>query len=502
MPDSSPAQAYLAIDLGAESGRAMVGQIEGEQLKLTEVHRFAHQPFVLPSGLHWDVTHIWTQIVEGLRQGAAYARQHNLHLASIGVDTWGVDWTLVGRSGEMLVLPHCYRDERHQAAFDQVTKSLGTERLYDATGIQFMSINTLYQLAAHHQSEPGVFDHAESLLFMPDLFHYWLTGRRTIEATIASTSQLVDIHNGGWATSLLSALGVPSHMLGPTIAPGTEVGPLRDELARDIGIDPIQTIAPATHDTASAVAAIPATGDNWCFLSSGTWSLMGAEITEPRVTAAAREASFTHELGVGAYRFLKNIGGLWLVQECRRAFEQAGQSYDYSELTCLAGEAEPFRTILDPNHGPFLAAGDMPRKIADFAKQTNQPVPETTGQYVRACLESLALMYRHTLEGMEQVLGQSFERIHIVGGGGRNELLNQMTADAMQRPAVVGPYEATAAGNALVQAMGSGAVQDQAHIRRIMANTTAPTTYEPGHAQPWEDAYKRFTDLLGAASAR
>lgn len=497
----SESQAYIAIDLGAESGRAMLATLENERLTLEQVHRFAHHPCTLPTGLHWDLTHLWQNIVEGIGRGVARARERGLGVASVGVDTWGVDWTLLGESGEVLVLPHCYRDERHAAAFERVVGKLGQPRIYEQTGIQFMPINTLYQLAAHHRVEPGVFEQARTLAFMPDLFHYWLTGRRTIEATIASTSQMVDIQNGGWATSLLETLGIPAHVLEPTIAPGTEIGPLRETLADELDIEPMEVIAPATHDTASAVAAIPATEPGWCFLSSGTWSLMGAEIREPRVTDAAREASFTHELGIGAYRFLKNIGGLWLVQECRRAFEAAGERHDYAELTRLAEQSEALRTIINPNHGPFLHAGHMPEKIVDYARRTGQPAPESVGDFVRCCLEGLALMYRHTLEGLERVLDQRFDRLHVVGGGGRNELLNQMTADAIGRPVVVGPYEATAAGNALVQAMGTGAVRDQAHIRQIMARSAEPVTFEPVSGEAWEAAYDRFVELLEADNA-
>jgi len=493
---------YLAIDLGAESGRAIAATIRDNQIHMTEVHRFEHSLCTLPTGLHWDLTHIWQNIVEGVKRGAQHAEQNNAHLASIGVDTWGVDWTLIGTSGEVLTLPHCYRDPRHEKAYERVLEQLGADRIYDATGIQMTSINTLHQLAAHHATDPEVFERAETLLFMPDLFHYWLTGQRAVEATIASTSQMVDIQRGGWATHLLDELGIPSHMLGKTVAPGTTIGKLRHELAEQAGVEPAPVIAPASHDTASAVAAVPATEGKWCYLSSGTWSLMGAEIGSAKVTREAQQAGFTHELGIGAYRFLTNIVGLWLVQECRRAWESSGESYDYAQLTRMAEEAEPMRTIVDPSHGPFMSAGDMPGKIARFAEQTGQPAPESPGQYVRCCLESLALMYRATLEGMEQVLGQTFDRMHVVGGGGRNELLNQMTADALQRPVVVGPYEASAAGNALVQAMGAGAVDGASHIRRIMAASSQPVTYEPGKAGPWNKAYERFTELRETAAAK
>jgi rhamnulokinase len=493
---------YLAIDLGAESGRVIVGVLENDRLRLEEAHRFLHECVWLPTGLHWDITGIWREIVAGLRKAAIWAKANGVELVSVGVDTWGVDWALVDRAGELVGSPHAYRDPRNAAAYKEVLAKLGQDRIYQTTGIQFMPLNSLYSLYAHKQADAGAFEAAESLLFIPDLFHYWLSGERTIEATIASTSQMIDCHTGDWARDLLGELSLPTKMLASTTAPGTVIGTLRSQLADETGLPPeMQVVAPAAHDTASAVAAVPPTkGTSWCYLSSGTWSLLGAEISEPCVSAAAQAASFTNELGVdGTFRFLKNIAGLWLVQECRRDLARQGQELDYATLTKLAGEAPPLRTVVDPSHAEFHAPGGMLQKIADFARATKQPVPRSPGEYVRCALESLALAYREKLNLLESILGQKFDVLHIVGGGGKNTLLSQMTADATGRRVVVGPYEATAMGNALVQAMGLGQVHDLWHLRQIVANSSELVEYGPQGPADWQRAAERFATLTSAA---
>ena len=494
-----PAKAYLAIDLGAESGRTIVGVLDEGKLKLHEAHRFFHLPRRLPSGLHWDLTGLWGQVLEGTRKAAEWVRDEGLSLTSLGVDTWGVDYALLSRSGELLGLPHCYRDERNGPAFEKTIAALGREALYQATGIQFLALNTLYQLVAARDADPELVTQADKLVFMPDLLHYFFTGRAVVESSIASTSQMTDPRTGRWATGLLEELGLPTRMLGPIVPSGTPLGPLLPDVAAEIGAgEEVQVIAPAVHDTASAVAAVPAgSAPNWCYLSSGTWSLIGVELDRPCINDAAREIPFTNEGGVGGtIRFLKNIDGLWLVQECRRHFEKQGIHCGYDELAERAAAAEPFRTLVDSNHEPFASAGEMPKKIADFARSTRQAVPDDIGQFVRCCLESLALTYRHTLGQLERVLDRRFDVLHIVGGGGRNKLLNQMTADAIGRRVVVGPHEATATGNLLVQALGAGDVSDRAHIRRIVANTFEPEAYEPREPAAWDRAYERFGDLL------
>jgi rhamnulokinase len=508
--------AYIGIDLGAESGRVIVGVLADDRLRLQEVHRFNHEPQWWPTGLHWDVTGIWREIVAGLRKAAEWGKANGVELVSVGVDTWGVDWALVDKAGELVGLPHAYRDPRNPAAYERVLAHLGKERIYQTTGIQFMPLNTLYSLYAHWQADPLMLEAADQLLFMPDLIHFWLSGNRFVEATNASTSQMVDCHTGKWARAMVAELGLPTHILGPISPPGTDIGRLRHEFVQQTGLPAdMRVVAPATHDTASAVAAVPAvatggppvdltqskraTGEppvatgEWCYLSSGTWSLLGAEIAAPCVSAAAQAASFTNELGIGGtIRFLKNIPGLWLVQECRRDFARRGENLDYSALTRLASEAAALRTIIDPAHESFATAGDMPRKIEEFATLTGQPKPATVGAFVRTCLESLAMAYREKLETLESILDRRFDVIHVVGGGGKNELLCQMTADATGRRVVVGPYEATATGNILVQALAIGDVRDIAAMRRIVVRSSQLTRYEPSGAMEWQAAYERY----------
>lgn len=487
--------AYIAVDLGAESGRVIVGSLSDDRLRLEEVHRFNHESQWWPTGLHWDITSIWREIVVGLRKAAEWAKANRIELVSAGVDTWGVDWALVDKAGELVGLPHAYRDPRNPAAYERVLAQLGAERIYQTTGIQFMPLNTLYSLYAHHQADPGAFAAADQLLFMPDLFHFWLSGNRIVEATNASTSQMVDCHTGDWAREMVAELCVPTNILGQISPPGTAIGKLLPKLVEETGLPAsLRVVAPATHDTASAVAAVPAVdGTNWCFLSSGTWSLLGAEINGPCVSAAAQAASFTNELGIGGtVRFLKNIPGLWLVQECRRDFARRGENFDYATLTRLATESPAFRTLIDPAHASFQMPGEMPRKIADFAAASQQAVPAAVGEYVRSCLESLALAYREKLETLESILDRRFDTIHVVGGGGKNELLCQMTSDATGRRVVVGPYEATATGNILVQALALGDVRDIAALRRIVAKSSQLVTYEPTGAAAWQAAYDRY----------
>lgn len=491
-------EAYLAIDLGAESGRAVLGVLEAGKLRLEVVHRFLHEMQRLPTGLHWDITGLWREICAGLRAAGVWAREHDVRIASIGVDTWGVDWALIGKSGELVGLPHAYRDPRNEAAHAEAVERLGVETIYNATGIQFLPFNSLYSLYAQAKAGPELLKGADELLFIPDLLHYWLSGERSVEATIASTSQMIDCRTGDWSEELIAGLDLPARLLRPTSPPGTTLGTLRGEIAEAVDL-PADTaiVLPGAHDTASAVAAVPAEPHRqWCYLSSGTWSLLGAELTEPCTSEAARSAMFTNELGVGGrYRFLKNISGLWLVQECRRDYARLGKEFDYGELTAQAAAAEPFRTLLDPNHPSFAAPGGMLEKMKAHAAEAGEPVPEMPGHFVRAALESLALLYRQTLSTLEEVLDRRFEVLHIVGGGGQNELLNQMTADAAGREVRVGPYEATATGNLLVQAMAAGRIADLDALRQVVTNSTELTTYQPTNPGQWEEAEKRFRSV-------
>jgi rhamnulokinase len=489
------AAAHIAIDMGAESGRVIVGVLGDGRLRLAEVHRFNHESLWLPTGLHWDITGIWREIVCGLRRAAEWTKANGVEPTSVGVDTWGVDWALVDAAGELVGLPHAYRDPRNAAAYEEVLRKLGRDRIYRTTGIQFMQLNTLYSLYAQHEADPGSLEAADELLFIPDLLHYWLSGNRVVEATVASTSQMVDCHAGDWAREMLAEIGLPSNILGPISPPGTVVGTIRQQLADDTGLPAgLRVVTPAAHDTGSAVAAVPADDStSWCYLSSGTWSLLGAEIASPCVSPEAQAASFTNELGVGGtFRFLKNIAGLWLVQECRRDLARRGHELDYPTLTRLAQDAPAFRTFVDPNHASFQLPGDMLRKVAEFARSTHQPVPESPGQFVRCCLESLALAYREKLDTLETVLDRRFDVLHIVGGGGKNELLNQLTADATGRRVVVGPHEATAMGNLLVQATATGGVSNLSELRRVVANSFDLVTYTPTSSADWDAAFERF----------
>lgn len=498
------ATAYLAFDLGAESGRAMLAELEGGKVTLTEVHRFLNVPQRLPSGLHWNLLELWANLVEGLRKGAAAAKERGLNLVSLGVDTWGVDFGLVGKSGQLLGLPFAYRDDRCAPAMKKAVAQLGEATIYDATGIQFMPFNSVYQLVAQRDAEPAVLEHAAKLLFMPDLLHYFFSGVAACEATIASTSQAIDPRTGKWATPLLKQLGLTPHdYLLPTVPAGTKIGTLRDEVRKATSAPALDVIVPGSHDTASAVAAVPvddrdAASGGWAYLSSGTWSLMGAELDAPVVTEASRRAGFTNERGVaGRIRFLKNISGLWLVQELRRDYSLHGQEFDYATLTKLAEESEPFRTLVDADHEPFASPGDMRAKFDAFAQATGQPKPETPGQYVRCALESLAFTYRRVLGLLEELLGRRIDVLHIVGGGGRNALLNQMTADGIGRPVVVGPYEGTAMGNALTQAIGRGDLKDLAELRRVVRASTELVRVEPRQKERYDGVDARYRGLLG-----
>lgn len=498
---------YVAFDLGAESGRAMLATVTTEgasgKIELEEAHRFANVIQRLPSGYHWNLVGLWGHLVEGLRKCGQLARDRHVPLVSLGVDTWGVDYGLIGKSGQLLGLPFAYRDDAHHAAMRKTMKKLTPKWIYDATGLQFLFFNTLFQLAARHGAEPGQLKLARRLLFMPDLLHYFFTGKMVNEATIASTSQMVNPRTQKWHKPLLKAAGLPTHMLGRIVPAGTKVGRITAAVAAEAGVEPIDVIAPGGHDTASAVAAVPvddahAKARDWAYLSSGTWSLMGAELDKPLLTAAARKAGFTNERGVGdKIRLLKNIAGLWLVQETRRDFARRGQEHDYQTLTRLASEAPPFRTLIDPAHAPFGSPGEMPAKIAAFAKATAQPVPESIGHYVRCCLESLAMCYRHTLGSLETLLDKRISVLHIVGGGGRNALLNQMTADALGRQVIVGPFEATAVGNALTQAIGTKQVRNLAHLRAIVRASFQPHVFAPIARADYDAQYGRYTDLLG-----
>jgi rhamnulokinase len=488
---------YLAFDLGAESGRAVLGIFDGQKLSLTEKHRFPNPNGKLAGRLQWNLLQQWEELKTGLKKTAVDLKGKTL--SGIGVDTWGVDFGLVGEDGQILGNPIMYRDAQTDGIMERTFKKVSREKIFQATGLQFAQFNTLYQLLALKERNSSALEYAKTLLFMPDLFHYLFSGVKKSELSIASTSQMYDPRNKRWATGLLQQLDLPAHLLGELVPSGTVLGNLLPDVAAECGIEAMPVIAPAGHDTASAVAAVPAeAGTDWCYISSGTWSLMGVEIDEPILSDKAIKYNYTNEMGVGPrVRFLKNIMGLWLVQECRRHFQRQGYDHSYSELTAMAARSSAFGPLVDPDYDPFLKPGEMADKIDRFCAESKQRGPGSRGEYIRTCLESLALKYRQTIEGMEDVLGRKIKVIHIVGGGTQNELLNQMTADACGRTVIAGPIEATAIGNILVQAMATGDVKSLDEARAIVRASFDVKQYEPANAKEWNSAYEKFQKIVG-----
>ena len=485
---------YLALDLGAESGRAILGKLSGGRLELEELHRFPNQPVRLPDGLYWDAHRLFHEIREGLRLAG---RGRGLKLDGVGVDTWGVDFGLVDEHGELVASPRHYRDARNNGMIERTCETVPRAEIFRQTGLQFMQFNSLFQLNAIKLAHSPALDVASRLLFTPDLLSYWLTGVQKNELTISSTSQFWNPAAARWATELFDALGLPKRLLGEVVLPGTKLGMLLDEIADTCGLGETPVFASASHDTASAVAAVPASDDTpWCYISSGTWSLMGVELDAPVINEQTLALNYTNEIGAaGKVRFLKNIAGLWLVQECRRAWALEGVEYGYAELTEMAAAAEPFAAVIDPD--AFMEPGDMPERIAALCRETGENVPRTPGSFVRTCLESLALRYRQVLESLESVTGRRIEVIHIVGGGSKNGLLNRFVAEATGRAVVAGPGEATAIGNLLVQAMGAGEVEGLAGLRAVVRNSFDLERIEaPGKAEAWDRAYEKYLNIV------
>jgi rhamnulokinase len=490
---------YLAIDLGAESGRGLLGRFDGDRMTLDEVHRFPNGPVRMLDTLHWDLPRLFDEVKLALGKAASI----NPALDGVAVDTWGVDFGLVGHGDTLLGNPVHYRDARTDGMMERAFGQVPRERFYEITGLQFLPFNTVYQLLAMRTANSPLLEVAETLLMMPDLFAWLLTGRRAVERTDASTTQLLDPRNGTWSDELCKALDLPRSILPELIEPGTEIGRLRDSVAAELNIASMSVLATAGHDTAAAVAAVPADnsrGDgppDWCYLSSGTWSLLGIEVARPIITEAARRDNFTNEGGVcGTTRLLKNIMGLWLVQECRRTWARTGRDWSYEELIPRAEQSAPFRSLIDPDHASFLSPGDMPSRIAAFCERTGQPVPNDEGAFVRCCLESLALKYRWAVERLNRIVGTEIRTVHVVGGGCKNALLNQFTADATGLPVHAGPVEATAVGNVLMQAMGRGQIASLADARSIVARSFPVNVFEPRDTASWTAAAERFQALL------
>ena len=480
---------FLAFDLGAESGRAILGQLHAGALTITELYRFANEPVRYNGELHWDVSRLWLEMQRSLDCLAGPA------LDSIGVDTWGCDYALLGERGNLLENPFSYRDARTDGVMQAVNDRFGAREIYDATGTQFLPFNTLYQLYAACRATPRVLAAAQALATIPDLLNFWLSGHLQSEYTNATTTAMVDARTRGWATGLLEALELPSHLLLPLIEPGTVLGGVTADACPARAGTPV--IVPACHDTASAVASVEA-GGTTAFLSSGTWSLLGTELPAPIVNDRTRELNFTNEGGVGGTtRLLKNIGGLWLLQSCRRTWARAGRSYGYDELLAAASQHMPaFTSLFDPDHRGFLHPDDMVAAIAEYCRQTGQAEPASPAGYARAILESLAFKYRRVLESLEELTGTRFTDIRIVGGGSRNRLLNQFTANATGRPVIAGPVEATALGNIAMQMLATGAVSSIGEARAVIERSFPVERFEPSEADQWNSHYQRFHEYV------
>ena len=486
MPRSIHPKPYLAFDFGAESARAVLAHLQSGILTIEEVHRFPNEPVEYGGSLHWDVARLWLELRKAL------ARLEEVELTSIGVDAWGVDYALLGERGELIENPYHYRDRRTEGIMEEVLRKVAKEEIYQATGIQFMPINTLYQLVAARRRTPKILAAAKYLVTIPDLFNYWLTGKVVCEFTNATTTQMVDPVKRTWATGLMQRLDLPPELPGPIVEAGSTIGTLLPSITQNSSLAETTVIAPACHDTGSAVAAISAR-DGTAFISSGTWSLLGTELDSPVITADALRLNFTNEGGVNqTTRLLKNVMGLWMLQCSRQSWTARGHSYDYRDLIELASRQTSFCHLVDPDDESFLRPADMPTAIDEFCRRTHQPVPEEPGSYVRTILESLAFKYRLVLRNLEQVSGTRIEQIRIIGGGSKNRMLNQLTANATGRKVLAGPAEATALGNIAMQILATGGATSLQEARAIVDRSFPIEVFEPLETDKWDQHAERF----------
>ena len=484
---------YIGCDLGAESGRVVLGMLREGRLNLEEVHRFPNGPIQIAGTLRWDVLRIFEELKTGLRKLA----ERGIRAESLSVDSWGVDYVLSGAGEPMLSLPYHYRDSRTDVPYAAAMRKPGPERIFAETGIQFMSINTLYQLIAERDRSQELLGIADTFLPIADYLHWLFSGEACSEESLASTTQIYNPTTRNWSDVLIDAFGIPKKIFPRIVPSGTRLGPLLADVAAETGTESMQVIATCSHDTGAAVAAVPASGEDWAYLSSGTWSLMGVELPFPLISDAARAHNFTNEAGFGGTtRFLKNIIGLWLLQEARRDWARQSILLEYPALTLEAERSIPFRSLINPNDARFLKPGNMPGKIAAYCRETGQPAPDSPGQFARCIFESLALLYRRTLDELEKVTGRAIARVHIVGGGCQNSLLNRFAANATGRLVLAGPVEATAIGNVLLQATTLGHIDSLAALRETVRASFPITEYHPVDALEWDAAYDRFAALI------
>lgn len=492
-------KSYLAVDMGASSGRHVLGQFDGKTLRLEELYRFENGPVEVGGSIYWDLLSQWTHVQNGLRAAAA---RPGTKISSVGVDTWGVDFGLLGRSDELLGNPYHYRDARTNGVFEKAFALVPREEIFRQTGLQFMQFNTLFQLLVMKLDRSPLLEVAETMLMMPDLFHWLLTGEKCNEMCEASTSQFYNPVAGDWACDLMQKFGLPTKILGRIAQPGTILGPLRAKLAETLGLAGTQVVLPGSHDTASAVMAVPAASKpgarpDWCYISLGTWALMGIESPRPVVNEQVAKLNFTNEGGVGGTtRLLKNITGLWLVQECRRAWNRSGENLHWEDLNRLGAAQQPLQSFVDPDAHDFLAPADMPEAIRQFCQKTGQVAPADKGGVLRCALESIAMKFRQVLGYLEDLNGGRIETIHIVGGGIQNKQLCQAAADACGRRVVAGPIEATATGNVMMQAVAAGDVASIAEAREVIRRSFSVEVYEPQNTAAWNEAYERFLKVV------
>ena len=481
----------LGFDFGASSGRAMLGVFDGEKIEIEEIHRFSNDPVMLCGRFVWDIP----RLVYEMKQALLKLSRTGVHVDAIGIDTWGVDYGMLDKNGNLLGLPVHYRDDRTLGMREKVREVVPDEELFARTGIAYNQFNTIYQLYAMKLEGDPVLDGAVDMLFMPDLLAYFLTGKKGTEYTMASTSQMLNPYTRDWDRELLEKLGIPTNFLGEVKLPGTVRGTLLPDIARECGVDEIPVIAVGGHDTASAVAAVPAQGKDFAYISSGTWSLLGAEIEKPLCEESVRLANYTNEGGVdGSIRLLKNIMGLWIIQECKREWDRRSDAVDFAELVEMAMSAPAFKAIIDVDDPCFMAPGDMPNRIQAYCERTGQAVPQGRGEISRVIYESLALKYRWAIERLEEVLGHPVKVLHIVGGGSKNALLNMFTAEAIKRPVVAGPGEGTVIGNLLMQAVALGEIKDIPALRRVVEASFPTKTFAPEtDGAAWDKAYEDYT---------
>ena len=483
----------LAFDFGASSGKAILGGFDGSRLVLQDTWKFPNEPVMVGDCLHWDILRLYHEMKQRIMKHAASGHKA---IASIGIDTWGVDFGLLDAEGRLLGNPYHYRDARTDGMIAKAQSIVPAREIYETTGIQFKQFNTLYQLLAMKQGQEYMLDRASTLLFTPDLLRYFLTGEKNCEFSIASTSQMLDARQGGWAGAMLKKLGLPMHMLAGVVDAGTMVGKLTGSVAKELGTGSIPMIAVAEHDTGSAVVSVPAVDGRYAYLSSGTWSIIGLEAPSPVINDTTYSLDYSNEGGINrTARLLKNIMGLWVYQECKRKWDNSGEAVSFDELEEGAAAAEPFYAFIDTDDDTFYHPGDMPEKVREYCRRTGQKVPDTKPQLVRCIMESLALKYRMALEGLEKVAGYRIPVLHIVGGGCRNTMLSQFTANAVDRPVFAGPVEATATGNLIAQLIALGEVKDLAEGRAIVRNSFAVTEYVPEDAGSWDEAYGRFVKV-------